>query len=1029
MIDQNSQFYAILTNVGVAKQANADALGIPFKFTHMGVGDANGTEPQPDANQKALINEWRRAPLNQLKQDTNNPAVIIAEQVIPADVGGKWIREIGLYDADGDLVAVANCAPSFKPLLNQGSGRTQVVRMNLIVSNSANVELKIDPSVVLATREFVLSELAKQDFKNSVLVCAPGSIVLNGLQTIDGVSVPAGKRVLAPFQTAAKDRGIWVSAAGAWARATDADANDEVTPGMLVLVEQGTLYGDSAWQLVTDAPITLGVSSLTFEMAWGRTGIAPGEYRSVVVDKLGRVVSASNPTTAAGYGLTDVYTKTQVDTLLAAKAPLVSPVLTGIPKAPTPGSSTNSDQIATTAFVQALFTALVGAAPETLNQINEIAAALGNDPNFSTTIMNALALRAPLASPVFTGDPKAPTPALGDNDTSIATTAFVAAAITAASRSYSASVTNVNTNRTLTVAEVGQGFRLTPSTPIVITMPDPQPTTGLGYVLRNEGTANVTVSAAGFIYTEAGAAAKTLVLAPGEWVEIISNLSSWVVYMRGKLGEVAKVDSPVFTGDPRAPTPAVGDNDTSIATTAFVQAALALFGVGAVNGPRVTDLDALAYGGMYFATSTAAGMPIAANSALIHVPYSDGSAALQICCALSAPTRIYYRTRSSGTWNGWKEFGMLDSPVFTGDPRAPTQSVGDNDTSIATTAFVQAALAAFGIGTFIGTQTADLNTAVQGGCYRTTNTTANSPVAGNMSVWVVPYNNGGCLQVASLLSGATASAKLYYRTQAGGSWSGWKDVLSSDSPALLGTPTTTTPAANDVSKQIVNTEFFKSELARLKSVVKFTANGNWTCPDGVTTVWISGCGGGGGGGGGGGLSSNGAGGGGGGAAGRSVIREPIAVTPGTTYAITIGAGGAAGASAASGTAGKSGANGGTTSFGSLLNLSGGGAGTGGDIASGAGGYSSAAGGGGGSDGGDAQGQYLGGDGGSGGGGPFGTSGGGGRAGQGGGRTAIAATGNGVGGGGGGAGYSPAATGTATGGAGGAGMPGVLTVEY
>lgn len=161
MIDANSQFFAILTNVGMAKQANADALGIPWLITQMGVGDANPSAveppplPVPSPAQTKLLNEWRRKPLNQLKIDPVNPAVIIAEQVIPADEGGKWIREIGLYDADGDLVAVANCAPSFKPLLSQGSGRTQIVRMNFIVTNSGNITLKIDPAVVLATREYV----------------------------------------------------------------------------------------------------------------------------------------------------------------------------------------------------------------------------------------------------------------------------------------------------------------------------------------------------------------------------------------------------------------------------------------------------------------------------------------------------------------------------------------------------------------------------------------------------------------------------------------------------------------------------------------------------------------------------------------------------------------------------------------------------------------------------------------------------------------------------------------------------------
>jgi phage-related tail fiber protein len=155
MIDANSQFFAILTNVGMAKQANADALGIPWLITQMGVGDANGTEPIPSVTQTKLINEWRRKPLNQLKIDPVNPAVIIAEQIIPADEGGKWIREIGLYDADGDLVAVANCAPSFKPLLSQGSGRTQIVRMNFIVTSTGNITLKIDPAIVLASRAYV----------------------------------------------------------------------------------------------------------------------------------------------------------------------------------------------------------------------------------------------------------------------------------------------------------------------------------------------------------------------------------------------------------------------------------------------------------------------------------------------------------------------------------------------------------------------------------------------------------------------------------------------------------------------------------------------------------------------------------------------------------------------------------------------------------------------------------------------------------------------------------------------------------
>ncbi|WP_244220770.1 phage tail protein [Pseudomonas kribbensis] len=275
MIDANSQFFAILTNVGMAKQANADALGIPWLITQMGVGDANPNgladppNPVPSATQTKLLNEWRRKPLNQLKIDPVNPAVIIAEQIIPADEGGKWIREIGLYDADGDLVAVANCAPSFKPLLSQGSGRTQIVRMNFIVASTGNIQLKIDPSVVLATREYVdakiLEELYKLDSKQSVRVATTANIALSGLQSIDGVALAVGDRVLVKNQNVAKDNGIWVAAAAGWSRAADADSNTEVTSALLVSVEQGATLADTRWQLITDGAIVLGTTALVFQ--------------------------------------------------------------------------------------------------------------------------------------------------------------------------------------------------------------------------------------------------------------------------------------------------------------------------------------------------------------------------------------------------------------------------------------------------------------------------------------------------------------------------------------------------------------------------------------------------------------------------------------------------------------------------------------------------------------------------------------------------------------------------------------------
>ena len=150
-----TKYYALLTSVGAAKLANATALGAQVEITQMAVGDGNGVLPTPNPAQTALTHELRRAQLNMLTIDPVNTNQIIAEQVIPEDVGGWWIREIGLSDKDGDMIAVANCAETYKPQLQEGSGRVQVIRVILIVSSTEVVTLKIDPSVVLATRKYV----------------------------------------------------------------------------------------------------------------------------------------------------------------------------------------------------------------------------------------------------------------------------------------------------------------------------------------------------------------------------------------------------------------------------------------------------------------------------------------------------------------------------------------------------------------------------------------------------------------------------------------------------------------------------------------------------------------------------------------------------------------------------------------------------------------------------------------------------------------------------------------------------------
>lgn len=254
------KYYAILTNQGAARLANATMLGSKLNLTQMAVGDANGVLPTPDPAQTKLINQKRIAPLNLLSVDPNNQSQIIAEQIIPENEGGFWIREIGLYDDEGVLIAVANCPETYKPQLQEGSGRTQTIRMILVVTNTEAITLKIDPSVVLATRKYV---------------------------------------------------------------------DDEVL-----------------------------------------------ELRLYVDDQMSKHIAAQDP-----------------HTQYAQKH---NPTFTGEPKAPTPAAGNNTTRIATTAFVQAAITALINGAPATLDTLKEIAAAINNDPKFSTTINNALSGKQPL---------------------------------------------------------------------------------------------------------------------------------------------------------------------------------------------------------------------------------------------------------------------------------------------------------------------------------------------------------------------------------------------------------------------------------------------------------------------------------------------------------------------------------------------------------------------------------------------------------------------------------------------------------
>ncbi|EHT4215851.1 phage tail protein [Escherichia coli] len=323
------KYYAILTNQGAARLANATMLGSKLNLTQMAVGDANGVLPTPDPAQTKLINQKRIAPLNLLSVDPNNQSQIIAEQIIPENEGGFWIREIGLYDDEGVLIAVANCPETYKPQLQEGSGRTQTIRMILVVTNTEAITLKIDPSVVLATRKYVDDKISEHEQSRRH---PDASLTAKGFTQLSS-AINSESETLAATPKAVK-------------AAYDL-ANGKYTAQNATTIQKGIVQLSSATNSTSE------------------TLAATPKAVKVVMDETNK------------------------------KAPLNSPALTGTPTTPTAPQGTNSTQIASTAFVMAAIAALVDSSPDALNTLNELAAALGNDPNFATTMTNALAGKQP----------------------------------------------------------------------------------------------------------------------------------------------------------------------------------------------------------------------------------------------------------------------------------------------------------------------------------------------------------------------------------------------------------------------------------------------------------------------------------------------------------------------------------------------------------------------------------------------------------------------------------------------------------
>ncbi|AYR42420.1 phage tail protein [Salmonella enterica] len=324
------KFKTVITDTGAKKLAQAAAPdGKPVRLTHMAVGDGGGTLPTPDSKQTRLVHEVWRHTVNRVILDATHQNRIIAELVIPPETGGFWIREIGVFDEHGDLIAVGNTAESYKPTVAEGSGRAQTFRTILTVSSTATVALTVDNTMVMATVDYVDDKLKEHEHSRrhpDASLTAKGFVQLSSATNSTSETLAATPKAV----KAAYDL-----------------ANGKYTAQDATTARKGIVQLSSATNSTSE------------------TLAATPKAVKAVMDETNK------------------------------KAPLNSPALTGTPTTPTAPKGTNNTQIASTAYVMAAIAALVDSSPDALNTLNELAAALGNDPNFATTMTKALAGKQP----------------------------------------------------------------------------------------------------------------------------------------------------------------------------------------------------------------------------------------------------------------------------------------------------------------------------------------------------------------------------------------------------------------------------------------------------------------------------------------------------------------------------------------------------------------------------------------------------------------------------------------------------------
>ncbi|ELP5146010.1 tail fiber protein [Escherichia coli] len=368
------KFKTVITDTGAKKLAQAAAPdGKPVRLTHMAVGDGGGTLPTPDSKQTRLVHEVWRHTVNRVILDATHQNRIIAELVIPPETGGFWIREIGVFDEHGDLIAVGNTAESYKPAVAEGSGRAQTFRTILTVSSTATVALTVDNTMVMATVDYVDDKLKEHEQSRrhpDASLTAKGFVQLSSAtNSVSETQAATPKAVKAAYDL----------------------ANGKYTAQDASTTRKGLVRLSSATNSTSETQAaTPKAVKAAYDLANAKYTAQDATTAQKGIVQLSSATNSTSETLAA----TSKAVKAVMDET-NKKAPLNSPALTGTPTTPTARQGTNNTQIASTAFVMAAIAALVDSSPDALNTLNELAAALGNDPNFATTMTNALAGKQP----------------------------------------------------------------------------------------------------------------------------------------------------------------------------------------------------------------------------------------------------------------------------------------------------------------------------------------------------------------------------------------------------------------------------------------------------------------------------------------------------------------------------------------------------------------------------------------------------------------------------------------------------------